>query len=372
MSEATPPPASTVARFPCGGCGADLHYDPAADALKCPFCGMTTPVDAAGDVVELDLRAALEQAVTRHTGDRHHEHACTSCGATLRTEPNVTSDRCPFCGTVFVAEATEINAISPGAVLPFDVPRPTAVAAYTAWLARLWFAPGNLKKQADLDERLVGVYLPYWTFDIDVTTAYTGQRGEHYWDTESYTTTINGRSVRQTRRVRKTRWWPAWGVVRNQFDDALIPAAATLPKDKLDALEPWDLAALQPYDERFLAGFRAESATVPLDQGFDLAVRRVRPAIEASIRRDIGGDEQRIASQRDTFHGLTFKHLLMPAWIAVYRYKDKPYRVLINARTGEVKGDRPWSAGKIALAVLAGLILIGIIAAVVAATGSTP
>ena len=34
-----------------------------------------------------------------------------------------------------------------------------------------------------------GVYLPYWTFDSQTTTQYIGQRGEYYYDTETYTET---------------------------------------------------------------------------------------------------------------------------------------------------------------------------------------
>jgi len=42
-----------------------------------------------------------------------------------------------------------------------------------------------------------------------------------------------------------------------------------------------------------------------------------------------------------------------------YRYRDNPYRVMINARTGEVQGERPWSVVKIVSATLAGMIVLG-------------
>jgi hypothetical protein len=52
---------------------------------------------------------------------------------------------------------------------------------------------------------------------------------------------------------------------------------------------------------------------------------------------------------------VTFKHLLLPVWLMAYRYKDKPYRVVINAVTGEVSGERPYSVVKIVSAIVAGL-----------------
>ena len=85
------------------------------------------------------------------------------------------------------------------------------------------------------------------------------------------------------------------------------------------------------------------------------------PVIEESIRRDIGGDEQRIQSARTRYDDITFKHILLPVWVSAYRFHGKIFRLVINGRTGEVQGERPLSAWKIAGAVLAVLVIIGIL-----------
>jgi hypothetical protein len=53
----------------------------------------------------------------------------------------------------------------------------------------------------------------------------------------------------------------------------------------------------------------------------------------------------------------TFKHILLPVWLAAYKYRGKSYRFVVNGRTGRVQGERPYSAIKIAFAVIAGLII---------------
>jgi hypothetical protein len=63
---------------------------------------------------------------------------------------------------------------------------------------------------------------------------------------------------------------------------------------------------------------------------------------------------------------LSYKHLLLPVWLLAYRYRDKSYRVAINACSGEVKGERPWSVAKILLTILLVLGIGGGIAAGVA------
>jgi len=81
--------------------------------------------------------------------------------------------------------------------------------------------------------------------------------------------------------------------------------------------------------------------------------------IEGDVRRDIGGDEQRVGSVDTDFSAETFKHILLPVWMAAYKYGGRSFRFLVNGQTGEVQGERPWSVWKITFAVLAALIVVG-------------
>ena len=42
------------------------------------------------------------------------------------------------------------------------------------------------------------------------------------------------------------------------FDDVLIGASLSLPRQILDRLQPWDLHNLVPYDENYISGFQSE------------------------------------------------------------------------------------------------------------------
>jgi hypothetical protein len=54
---------------------------------------------------------------------------------------------------------------------------------------------------------------------------------------------------------------------------------------------------------------------------------------------------------------VTFKHILLPVWLAAYKYRGQTYRFVVNGRTGRVQGERPYSVWKIGFAVVVGLIL---------------
>lgn len=347
-------------QYPCAQCGAKLEFAPGTTALKCSYCGSENEIAVTQQgVVELDYRAFLERASQEAVTTEAQRVKCDRCGAETTAPHEATAGLCPFCGASMVFSTQSSHLIRPQGLLPFKVTRTEAFAAFRQWIRKLWFAPGDLKKYAESEGKLVGVYTPYWTYDSDTVTNYVGERGEHYYENERYTTTENGRSVTKTRRVQHTRWYPASGQVSNRFDDVLIVASKSLPREYADQLQPWDLGNLVDYADDYLSGFRAESYQLTLPEGFEQAKAVMKETIEETIRKDIGGDEQRIGSLNTTYGRITFKHILLPVWLSAYRYRGKIYRILINARTGEIQGERPYSKWKIAGAVLVVLAIIG-------------
>jgi predicted RNA-binding Zn-ribbon protein involved in translation (DUF1610 family) len=363
MSAPPPPlPTHSPTQFPCRQCGAGLEFAPGTTALKCPYCGTDNVIEVESRLPrENDFEAELARISASATTAEELSVKCSSCAAESRLAANQTAGLCPFCGTALVAQASSRRCIKPQYLLPFKVSGDQSMTLFRRWIAGLWFAPSNLKTYADRGG-LQGIYTPAWTYDFNTHTRYTGQRGDDYWTTESYTTTVNGRSVRQTRQVKRTRWTSVSGAVSDEFDDLLVMASKSLPADCLSHLEPWDLPALTPYRDEFLAGFVAESYQVDLREGFGVAQQLAEPAIQQHIRRDIGGDHQRIADMQPRYSAITYKHILLPVWLSSYRYHNKVYRFLVNARTGEIRGQRPYSAWKITFLVLAILaaVLIGV------------
>ena len=55
---------------------------------------------------------------------------------------------------------------------------------------------------------------------------------------------------------------------------------------------------------------------------------------------------------------MTFKHILLPVWTAAYKFRGQSFRFVVNGQTGKVQGERPWSAVKIAFAVLLAALVV--------------
>ncbi|MEM6253443.1 MAG: hypothetical protein AAF821_11025 [Cyanobacteria bacterium P01_D01_bin.156] len=364
-----------------------MVFDPALGKLHCPYCGRD---EAMPEVTATRLSVTLQEhnlAAFIHTNRTHiaqlattaQQVDCPGCKATITFEPPDVAGKCPFCATSIVTQESQPAdpTLAPSALIPFQVGRKAALKNLRDWLAFRWnfrdlkaiFVPGQLKQLAQ-DRDLVGMYLPFWTYDAQTSSRYRGERGDHYYTTETYTTTdSDGKQVRKTRQVQHTRWRSASGQVARFFDDVLVPATQAIGEARLKQLWPTlPTSQLKPYSAEYLAGFRAQRYQVPVKEGFERAKAMMASTVQRDVRSDIGGDEQRIHSVSTDYSQETFKHILLPLWMASYRYRAKTYTVMINAQTGKVIGERPVAAWKVAVAVAIALLLISIIV-ILAANG---
>lgn len=347
--------------FPCESCGADLEFAIGVQSLKCAYCGFEKKLDIDPDatVREQDYKETLDRLVKQRgsasvDAKDVKQVRCLSCGGTVRFVGTITSTECAYCGVPLQLDGVHdaVGGIPVDGVLSFLIDRKTAKKNLKEWVRSRWFAPNDFKARG-IQGRFNGVYLPYWTFDSLTFNRYAGKRGVHYRVTVG--------SGKNRRTVTRTRWYPASGAFQRFFDDVLVIAGRGLPDKRLMALEPWPLNKCVPFNPQILSGFLARTYDVALDEGFEGADARMEEAIRTEVRLRIGGDVQLIDSLDTRHDAVTYKHLLLPVWMLAYRYGKKSYQVVVNAGTGEVQGDRPWSWVKIMLAVFAGVSAVGLV-----------
>ena len=359
--------SAAAQEFRCSQCAGEMHWDPGAGAMRCQYCSHVVAVsetEGNASVVEYDLEHGLAMARNRGYGTPVRTTVCKECGATISFGDNVTATRCDFCDSAQVMEQeADRNVLRPESLVPFHVDKKVAGEKFSSWIHGLWFRPNDLKHRAEVEE-MNGVYVPYWTFDAQVDSDWTAQAGYHYYDTETYTERdAQGNTVTRTRQVQRTRWVWSSGRRNDLYDDVLICASRGLPHELADRLTTFDTARLVPYEPNYLAGWKAEEYAVELNDAWKTAVGRIESSQRSRCSRDVPGDTQRFLSVHNQFSSETFKHVLLPIWIASYRYHEKVYRFLVNGQTGEVTGKAPWSWIKIILfsTVVVGLIVAAII-----------
>jgi predicted RNA-binding Zn-ribbon protein involved in translation (DUF1610 family) len=356
-----PVAAATLDKRACPECGGDLQWNAGKQALVCPYCGTVAPWkpgDATpGAIAELDLAQALAKADDggRGYGDARREVQCQSCRAISVFEADRVADRCAFCGSPAIVPYEALKeAITPQSLLPFCIPDTQVRESIRRWYGTRWFAPNRLKRAA-LTDTLRGLYLPYWTFDAQVHAAWTAESGTYYYTTERVLR--NGRY--ETQQVRHIRWEPASGELDHFFDDELVPGSEGAHADLLEKIAPFPTSTdLKPYAPEFVRGWTVERYQVDLRQAAELNMVDMERAVRELCAAQVPGDTHRNLEVQATYRGRTFKHVLMPVWLVSYTYGRRAFQVLVNGYTGAIAGQRPYSAIKITLAVIAALIVV--------------
>ena len=338
----TNPDTAFIKTFPCTGCGAKLSFAPGTSNLKCEFCGTTNAIaEDDSRIEELDLATYLKALEGKQEMVEDEHVRCDKCGAEQNLPSSQFASMCTFCGAPIVSKSYANRRIKPKSMVPFQLDRKSAQESFRKWIRGRWMAPRDLKRYAQTDAGMNGMYLPFWTFDCQTSTDYTGQRGE--------------------RRDKSTTWYSASGHIDRFHDDVCVIASTSLPGTLMGRISSWDTSALVPYQPQFVSGFQAEAYRIGLKDAWPVGKGMIDDAIRSLIRKDIGGDEQRIDSVHTQYSEVTFKHVLLPVWISAYRYRDKVYRFLVNGQTGEVTGEAPISWWKVALIAIVVLFLVYVI-----------
>jgi hypothetical protein len=127
----------------------------------------------------------------------------------------------------------------------------------------------------------------------------------------------------------------------------------------MEDIYPFNLEALINYDPRLLLNWEAEVYTIEVDKGYTMASGIMDKRLYEMSAARLGGDTYRNLSLNTQKTSQTFKHIILPVWIAAYQYNNQTYQFAINAQTGRVSGEKPYSWIKIFFACL---FAVGIIA----------
>ena len=316
----------------CPGCGTSIgiSFDPNTTSMACPFCGLSIklPTPQSGSVAEeLDFNTALQRASV-DWGRYKKLIVCSNCGGQTVYDSEQVTGACPFCGSTSVAPAAENSQIMvPNAVIPFSFSKEQAQDYFVDFVKRK-----KLVKKGVLDcklEKVVGIYLPYWTFDALTASAYTG----HYPNTKDYATYY---------------WY-------QNFDDVLIFASDRLRHPFISKVQQFEFDKAVPYSPEYLAGIPAERYTLGLNEGWEQTKKQIKAKLKNIIYRNSGDLlVDRIATD---FYNVKFRCLLAPMYLATYRFGDKTFQVAINGQTGKTYCDVPTKIKTIILLGILGLFI---------------
>ncbi len=323
-----------------------MRFDVESQGLKCEYCGtikkLQSPEEAA-QVEESDLATQTGEASKDWGADRRAV-TCKECGSVMFTSPEQISNICPFCGSnIILSEEDTDFGIAPSAIIPFSITKEEVAKKYYYWNRFALWAPESFRTGKVLGN-MVGVYVPYWTFDADTVTSFSGKFGYTVDSGDSRVTEMRERN----------------GVVEKFINDVCICGSKRFFNDRLlNSVISFRSEDLIPYTPDALAGFAAEKYTIGSDEAWENAKKGVvRKRILNAACKKVGADSYDKNVQLSTeYSNVKYKYILVPVWLTACRYKGKVYNVVASGHNGKGNCRRPISTAKIIILIL---LLLGV------------
>ena len=339
--------------FSCENCGGMMRFDSKTQSLKCENCGTekTLPRTLTWERHRLD---EYDHLLKKESDNSLTVVECQSCGATIEMDPHISSGKCPYCASNIVISEKAVSLLEPDGLRPFQVDQRDVGRIFSNWVKKRWFAPNALKTLYQAG-KIMGIYLPYWSFDNNADCDYTAlggiDRTETYYE--------DGKE--KTRIV--TDWYSVRGNVQNDFKNIIMRASKSLKDNLLRSLGGFDLENTINFDTGYLSGYASEVFQVPMREGYVEAKEVMENELEGMVRSDVLRRYDRVKSiSMNIYWSDEFYRLLMlPVYSTSYSFNGKSYQVLINGENGTVVGEYPKSIIKITFAIIAAIIVICIL-----------
>lgn len=348
----------------CPNCGSQLKYDTKTKQLKCISCSSLFDIESfkKGDLDEEErdyfevLRELMKNKVTKEVVSSLR---CENCGAMLRHDENTTSIVCPFCASSHIVETNfEEDIIPITGIIPFNIDKAECNLKFHKWIGGKLFAPSKFKNSNFVLD-IHPLYLPFWTFDIDCYTKYSARRGDREYVTIR-TTDAQGNTI--TKRECRMDWSTRSGTCHNSFDDLVVLACKNQSnRYYIERVCKFNFNVMEKFNPKFLIGYPSEKISIPVRDGFLKAKDSIKPEIERTIKRHVGGDEVKILSYSTTYEDVTFKQVLMPIYNGIYDYNGRKYSFAMNGQTGEFEGGYPISGLRVFIFVVIIVLVISLV-----------
>lgn len=300
--------------FKCKNCGANAIYDPEKQSMFCPYC----------DSVDSEEPAPGEGM-----------NFCINCGGELDPGDYKSAVRCEHCGSYVIFEERTSGEYEPHLIIPFKIGKKHAQELVKKEFGKKPFLPSDFLSQGKLDT-IDGMYVPYFMYDFDCDYSFRGTghvvRTWRSGDTE-YTETSVFRVERE---------------MQVAFEKVPVDASIAMADDVMELLEPFEYAALEPFDMKYMSGFSAEKYNMSSSELEPRAIGKAKKDARELMDKTMTQYTSIIDRQDDVnFTREQDNYSLLPVWNYNYTYKGKPYLFKINGQTGKMSGKPPISVPKV-------------------------
>ena len=349
-----------VISYKCPNCGGDLRFHPKSQKFKCEYCFSDfteEEIEAANpDAKEAEEQSRQSVPVMENQEQSHLEenqavvYSCPSCGAEIVTDATTAATFCFYCHNPVVFQGNLSGDYRPDKIIPFAIDRKKAEADFLSYVRKKKFVPRDFFCKEQI-EKISGVYFPFWMYSCHADGDWNGK----------------GDQVRVFRvgdkEVTETKVYAVSRSAELDFEKLTRNALDKENRQLVEAVQPFNLDAVQDFSMGYLSGFQAEKRNIEKKDIVSDLQQEIKKHGSDMMKSSITGyaalNEQSSSVQ---IRQDEWKYLMLPVWVLTYKGDDdKIYYYAMNGQNGKVCGVLPTDKKRILFYVMRIFFLIFIL-----------
>lgn len=320
----------------CPACSASITYKPQLQKWKCDYCKSEFTLEemkkynnASNDKYNKKEETNSSTKTNKENSKINYiEYNCKNCGAKIIADEQTSATFCIYCGNTAILKEKLSGKFAPDMIIPFKKEKKLVIETFKRLNKGRPLMPNFFNDEKNI-EKIRGVYIPFWLFDVDIggeldalsTTSKTWTSGDTVY-TKKNTYKIEREGTMMFKKV------PVDGSTR--FDD-----------DIMNTIEPFNYEELEEYNHAYLSGFLAEKYDVIEDESFKIASERSLNTARQTFKNDMNMNIKTIVKDTLSAKKKLAKYTLLPVWMINIKYNNKFYTFAMNGQTGELVGNIP-------------------------------
>ncbi len=299
--------------FRCKNCNGNMVFSPEKGAMECPYCS----------------------GIDTHESIAVPSVICPNCGGQVPATEVTSACKCAYCGSYMILDPQVNGEYTPHLILPFKLGKEKVKEIMHKEFDKKIFAPDDFLSEVKLST-IEGVYVPFFMYSFDTDHSFEG----HATTSRSWTS--------GNRRYTETSYYNVARQMRAKFSRIPVDASVGMDNRVMDLMEPYDYAALEAFQEKYMSGFFGER----YGENADMLDERARSKAVEDAENLMKGTLSQYSNVQTTSNQLSVtrtnaEYALLPVWIYTYEYKGTNYQFHINGQTGKVIGKAPVSQRKV-------------------------
>lgn len=320
----------------CPTCGAPIKFNPKNQKWDCMYCGSKFSLEEMQQHENASSKKANTVETPQGTKKKLEEmdvYHCKSCGAEVMADETTTATFCVYCGNTAILKSKITDGIAPTKIIPFKKVEEDAIKAFKGLSKGRPLMP-KLFNDPDNIDKISGVYIPFWTYDLDVS-------GKINFNAKDITTwsDYNYRYQKIDRYLSKRDG-------SMSFKQILADGSSHFDDDLMDSLEPFNFDELEDYNHAYLSGFLAEKYDIDSNKAMERASGRAMNTAVTTIEASVNHQTKTVESNNLSVKKVKDDYILLPVWMVNIKYRNKMYTFAMNGQTGEIVGNIPLDVTK--------------------------